>query len=118
MRKSKCIDEDAEVRDPNEPEIKDNLDPVLLFTVLQKKTKVERGVFYVPQQGVGIIGLPFDGSSCSVARHIVNQPGISLIPGVISPELNQNSILKAISEYLRGGVVVPDPTNDDEEEDN
>jgi hypothetical protein len=84
--------------------MEDNLEPILLFKILQVNIseKITRGVFYIPQRGVGIEGFRSDGSVVSIAKHIINSPGVqSIIPGEINPELNLNKIIQTISDWLR-----------------
>src|SRR5512138_2856919 len=81
-------------------EVQDNLDPILLFTVVKEKD--ERGVYYVPQRGVGMKGLQFDGSTVSVALRISNMGNITIKPGVIDiPKVNVDSIVKAVNDWMR-----------------
>ncbi len=86
-----------------EHEVKYNLDPILLFTVVQGKS--EHGVFYVPQRGVGMLGFAFDGSTVSVAKRISNMQNVSIIPGEISiPEIDTDTIdkiVQAIDTWMR-----------------
>lgn len=107
----------------DDPEVKDNLDPILLFSVLQNTEDgcVERGVYYIPQRGVGIEGFRSDGSVVSVAKHIANASGmLNTVPGVIDPGLDQDAIMQTISDWLRGGKPVEEKAkaeDEDEEED-
>jgi len=96
---------------------KDKLDPVLLFTV-EKETR-EHGVYFVPQMGVGMKGLPFDGSTVSVARRIVNMGKVSITPGVINPKPNVDSIVQAVNLWMHSwmGKGEPEPVVVDDEDD-
>src|SRR5271157_5570461 len=48
--------------------------PIHLFTVL-KSDNSKRGIFYIPQMGLGIEGFESDGSVRTVARHIASLSG-------------------------------------------
>lgn len=93
-------------------EVGDNLDPILLFTVVreykviqdrQPKVQIdERGVYYIPQRGVGMKGLTFDGSTVTVARRILNMGKVTIKPGMIDiPKVNVDSIVKAVNDWMR-----------------
>lgn len=85
----------------------ESMNPILLFHVQFKekggKKKVKRGVYYLPQHGVGMEGLTVDGSVRSVARHIANTPQyVAFEPAAVDPgELSEDSIITAISEWMR-----------------
>jgi hypothetical protein len=101
-------------------DIEDNLDPVLLFTAVQGKTTTqEYGVYFVPQQGVGMKGLVFDGSTVSVAKRIANMGSVSITPGVINPKPNVDSIVNAVNTWMHSwmGKGEPEPVAADEEDD-
>jgi hypothetical protein len=84
----------------------ENLKPILLFRVQfkekGKRKKIKRGVYYIPQRGVGMEGLVVDGSLRSVARHIASTPQyVAFEPAAVDPgELNEESIISAISEWM------------------
>jgi len=84
----------------------ENMKPILLFKVQFKeqgsRKKTKRGVYYLPQYGVGMEGLTVDGSVRSVARHIANTPQyVAFEPAEVDPgELSEESIITAIIEWM------------------
>lgn len=109
------------MKDVQAHEVRDNLDPILLFTVVDKE-KVERGVYYVPQRGVGMPGVPFDGSTVTVALRISNMGNVTIQPGVIDiPKVNVDAIVKAVNDWMRTwmgkGEEKPVKEDDDSEDD-
>lgn len=79
--------------------MQDNLDPVLLFEVVQNNNKY--GVYFVPQQGVGMQGMVFDGSTISVARKIATMGNVKLIPKAINPkDTTQDNIVHSVNEWM------------------
>ena len=84
----------------------ESMKPILLFRVQFKEGKSRkrdlRGVYYLPQYGVGMEGLEADGSVRSVARHIVNTPQyVALEAGVVNPgELTEDAIISAIRAWI------------------
>lgn len=84
--------------------MKDNLDPILLFSVQYKNKghKQMRGVYYLPQFGIGMDGLRAEGSVRSVARHIANTPQyVTFVPAEINPgSLAEEDVVSAICNWV------------------
>lgn len=82
----------------------EGLEPILLFTVLYKTDEKEekRGVYHIPQLGVGMEGFQSEGSLRMIARHIANTPEYTLVEtGEISlTELTEEAIIKSVTEYM------------------
>ena len=96
------------------------LAPVLMFHVIKndKGTKSKRGCYLIPQRGIGMIGVPLDGSVRSLARHLSRTPEyIDFIPGVVDPgDLDdEDGIIKAISKWMIGNEDVPTPEEKEDE---
>jgi len=82
--------------------------PILLFTVLKPEAK--RGVYYIPQRGLGLEGVRADGSVCSIAKHITSARFTSFEAGIINPgELTEESIIAAINTWMTKGDKLDDP---------
>lgn len=101
----------------------DNLDPILLFTAVQDIGNAiqKHEVCFIPQKGVGMNGLPFDGSTVSVAKRIQSMGNISITPGVINPKPTMDSIVQAVNVWMHSWMgkgdpepVVADDTEDEE----
>lgn len=86
----------------------EGLQPILLFKVQftqkngRKKTRTMRGVYYIPQRGVGLDGFISDGSVRNIARHLANTPGFGTIEGAaVRPEaLTVEAIESAIRDWM------------------
>lgn len=76
-----------------------NLDPILLFTVTKEKDK--RGIFYLPQRGVGMDHVPVDGSIRSVAKFIINS-GFNDFDTIELEfkELSEQAIIQALTKWV------------------
>ena len=74
-------------------------EPILLFEVINDDDC--RGVYYIPQRGVGIEGFVNDWSIKTVARHISVSNFNDFEPGEINPEdLTESSIIKAVRDWM------------------
>jgi hypothetical protein len=104
--------------DKKEYDNTDHLDPVLLFTVVQGENK--RGVYYVPQRGIGMQGFAFDGSIVSIALRISNMEIATIIPGEISiPKIDVDTIVQAVNTWMKSwmkdedNIVINDEDDDE-----
>jgi hypothetical protein len=82
----------------------EGLKPVLLFKVIYetKKQRELRGVYHIPQLGIGMEGFGGDGGVRSIARHITNTPEyMSFEAAEVNPnELTEEAIIASVTEYL------------------
>ena len=105
------------------------LAPILMFHLIRNDNGVisKRGVYYIPQRGVGMIGVHLDGSIRSLARHMCKTPQyIDFKPAAVDPvgwgddpeEFDEDVIIKAISKWMtRGDETPPEPPVEEETED-
>ena len=93
--------------------VEENMRPILLFKVQFKepgnRKRHLRGVYYLPQYGVGMEGLQVDGSVRSVARHIASTPQyVAFEAAEVNPgELTEDAIIASIRAWISD----PDNTN-------
>lgn len=82
----------------------EGLQPILLFKVLYKTKKQGelRGVYHIPQRGIGMEGFRGDGGVRSIARHIANTPEYNSFEAAeVNPgELTEEAIIASITEYM------------------
>ena len=79
----------------------------------------ERGVYYIPQMGLGMEGLRADGSVCSIAHHIVSTPQyVSFKAVLVNPiEMEEDCIIKSIVAWMKHGDSEADLKEDEYDDD-
>jgi hypothetical protein len=83
--------------------------PTLLFKAVS--TGKTFGIYYLPQYGVVMDGVNPDGSSRTVA-HTIASCGYEIVPVEVDPEPDEDGIIQAISDWMRGGEEEPEEEDD------